>query len=118
MSTRENIRLIARAPFQRKTAIIFLSISLKMCSGCSKEQSHGDDSFEYPHHMFWLRNKKTNFLLSSLIWGPAVLKPGLKKILKTFTVQTFSFIFSSEKYLGAYYNCNLKTAMTFIFQTN
>ena len=43
------------------TVIIFLSISLNMCFGCSKELSHGDRSFEHPQHMFWLRNKKTNF---------------------------------------------------------
>ena len=41
----------------RKIAIIFLSISLNMCFGCSKEWSHRDGSFEYPQHMFWLRNK-------------------------------------------------------------
>ena len=29
-----------------------------MCFGCSKEPSHRDGSFEYPLHMFWLRNKK------------------------------------------------------------
>ena len=28
-----------------------------MCFGCSKEPSHWDGSFEYPQHMFWLRNK-------------------------------------------------------------
>ena len=38
--------------------IIFLFISLNMCLGCSKEPSHRDGSFEYPQHMFWLRNKK------------------------------------------------------------
>ena len=36
-----------------------------------KEPSRRDSSFEYPHHMFWLRNKKNNFQLSTLIWGPA-----------------------------------------------
>ena len=41
-----------------------------MCFGCSKKTSHRDDSFEYPQHMFWLRNKKNNFLLRTLIWGP------------------------------------------------
>ena len=41
-----------------------------MCFGCSKEPSHRDGSFEYPQHMFWLRNKKNNFQLRSLIWGP------------------------------------------------
>ena len=28
-------------------------------------------SFEYPQHIFWLRNRKSNFLLRTLIWGPA-----------------------------------------------
>ena len=39
--------------------IIFLSISLNMCFRFSKEMS----SFEYPQHMFSLRNKKNNFQL-------------------------------------------------------
>ena len=29
-----------------------------------------DGSFEYPQHIFWLRNKKNNFQLHTLIWGP------------------------------------------------
>ena len=32
-----------------------------MCFGCSKEPSHRDGSFEYPQHMFWLRNKEIFF---------------------------------------------------------
>ena len=28
-------------------------------------------SFKYPQHMFRLRNKKNNFQLRTLIWGPA-----------------------------------------------
>ena len=55
-----------------KIGIIFLSISLNMCFGCSKEPSHRDGSFEYPQHMFWLRNKKINFHLRTIIWGPAL----------------------------------------------
>ena len=35
-----------------KIVIIFLSIRLNMCFGCSKELSHRDSSFEYPQHMF------------------------------------------------------------------
>ena len=27
-----------------------------MCFGCSKEMSRREGSFEYPQHMFWLRN--------------------------------------------------------------
>ena len=43
--------------FLRKIVIIFLPISFNMCFGCSKKPSHRDGSFEYPQHMFWLRNK-------------------------------------------------------------
>ena len=55
--------------FERKIAIIFLSIYLNMGFECSKEPSHRDDSFEYPQHMFWLRNKKKKFSYALLIWG-------------------------------------------------
>ena len=41
---------------------------------CSKEPSHGDGSFEYPHYMFWLRNKKINF-------SYALLSGGLKSLI-------------------------------------
>ena len=44
----------------------FLPISFNICFGCSKEPSHLDGSFEYPQHMFWLRNKKINFLVRTL----------------------------------------------------
>ena len=53
-----------------KVVIIFVSISLNMCFGCSKEPSHRDGCFKYPQHMFWLRNNKNNFQLRTLIWGP------------------------------------------------
>ena len=46
-----------------------------MCFGCSKELSHHDGSFVYPQHMFWLRNKKNNFQLRTLIWGPVTFMP-------------------------------------------
>ena len=39
-----------------------------MCFGCLKEPSHRDGSFEYPQHMFWLRNKKNNFQVRTFIW--------------------------------------------------
>ena len=55
----------------RKIVIIFLSISLNVCFGCSKEPSHRDGSFEYPlKHMFWLRSKNNNFLVRTLILRP------------------------------------------------
>ena len=53
----------------RKIAIIFLSISLNICFGRSKEPSHRDGSFEYPQHMFWLRNKKIIFSFALLSGG-------------------------------------------------
>ena len=45
---------------ERKIVNIFLSISLNICFGCSKEPSYCDGSYEYPQHMFWLRNKKVS----------------------------------------------------------
>ena len=39
-----------------------------MCFGCSKEPSQLDCSFEHPQHMFWLRNKKNDFQLRTLIY--------------------------------------------------
>ena len=56
--------------FECEIAIFFLSTSLNMCFGCSKEPSYLDGSFEYSQHMFWLRNKKKKFQLRTLIWGP------------------------------------------------
>ena len=53
----------------RKMVIIFLSISLNICFGCWKEPSHRDGSFEHPHYMFWLRNKKSDFLVRTPICG-------------------------------------------------
>ena len=41
-----------------------------MCFGCSKEASHRGSSFEYPHHMFWMRNKENSFPIGTLIWRP------------------------------------------------
>ena len=52
--------------FHRKIVNIFLPISFNIHFGCSKEPSHWDDSFEYPQHMFWLRNKKIIFCYTLL----------------------------------------------------
>ena len=54
----------------RKIVIIFLSIRLNKCFGCSKEPSHRDGSFEYQQHMFWLRNKRNIFSYALLSGGP------------------------------------------------
>ena len=57
-----------------------------MCFGCSKEQSNRDGSFVYTQHKFGLRNKKNNFQLHTLIWGPGTIMstPGFR-ILKMLT---------------------------------
>ena len=48
--------------FQRKIVNIFLRISYNICFACSKVPSSSDSPFEYPQHMFWLRNKGKNFV--------------------------------------------------------
>ena len=88
----------------RKFAIIFLSISLNMCFGCPKEPSHPDGSFEYPQHMFWFRNKKNNFQLRTLIWGPGVLIVS--------TAGKHSTIFTYWLY-GMYIHCALESHVLF-----
>ena len=40
---------------------IFLTITVSICFRYSNELSDRDGSFEYPQHMFWLRNKKIHF---------------------------------------------------------
>ena len=44
-----------------------------MCYGCSKEPSNRDASFEYPQYMLWLKNKKNNLQLRTLIWRPGFI---------------------------------------------
>ena len=69
----DNVKMIilhigqVKNKFERNIALILLSISLNMCFGCSKELSYLDGSFEHPQHLFWLRNKKNNFQLHTLI---------------------------------------------------
>ena len=67
-----------------------------MYFGCSKEPSHRDGSVEYPQHMFWLRNKKNNFQLRTLIWGPENTK-----ILTIYALIDSFFWFDTSK-LGWY----------------
>ena len=43
------------------------------CALKKKEPSHRDGSFEYPQHIFWLRNKNSTFQLRNLILGPVEL---------------------------------------------
>ena len=55
--------------FERNIVNIFLPISFNIGFGCSKEPSYRDGSFEYPEHMFWLRNKKIYILYALLTKG-------------------------------------------------
>ena len=71
--------------FELKIVIIFLPISLNMCCWCSKEPSHRDGSFEYPQHMFWLRNKKLIFSYAPLSGGlPLTFLPLMCEVLYHF----------------------------------
>ena len=58
--------------FEHKIVNISLPSNLNISAGHSKEHSHRDSSFEYPQHMFWLRNMKNNFQFFTLIWGPVM----------------------------------------------
>ena len=51
-----------------------------MCFVGSKEPSHQGGSFEHTKNMFWLRNKKNNFQLHTLILGPELFKVWLVRI--------------------------------------
>ena len=44
---------------------ISLPITFHICFGCSKEPSQRDGSFEYPQHIFRLRNKTNIFLVKA-----------------------------------------------------
>ena len=49
------------------TKLIVIPVNFSICFGYSKEPSHWDGSFEYPQHMFWLRNKKNTFFCYTLL---------------------------------------------------
>ena len=54
--------------FSKKILNAVLPINFNICFGRSKELSQRDSSFEYPQHMFWLRNKKIIFWSHALIY--------------------------------------------------
>ena len=62
-----------------------LEVWVSICFGCSNELSHCDGSFEYPQHMFWLKNKNVNFLLRTLNLSP----DNILFILQAFSEFTF-----------------------------
>ena len=56
-----------------KNCNYFLTEQSKHMLWSLKKTSHWDGSFEYPQHMFWLRNKNNNIQLPTLIWRPEYL---------------------------------------------
>ena len=63
---------------------------------------HRDGSFEYPQHMFWLRNKKNNFQLRTLICGPETftfLQGSNRKICVNFKDFSRTFQGSSRAFM-------------------
>ena len=78
--------------FQRVIVNIFLPINFNLCFRCSKEPSHWDSSFEYPQHMFLLRNKKISFLLRSLNWSPVIYFGSLHVYCKYFGLRSDCFL--------------------------
>ena len=67
-----------RKCYKCKIANIFLPIHWNLSFGCSKEPSHWDGSFEYPQHMFWMRNKVNSFPIRTLIWKSVIPKTTAK----------------------------------------
>ena len=81
--------------FWRKIVNIFLPINFNICFGCSNEPSQWDGSFEYPQHMFWLRNKKVNFLVRTLNYRPERANNKLNILdwpFLYFHIQCFDFV--------------------------
>ena len=77
--------------FEQKIVNIFLPISFNICFGFSKEPPHWIGSFEYPHHMMWLRNNNVNFLVCTLNKRPVLPYSKCYKIMNTFI-----FLFSNK----------------------
>ena len=74
-----------------------------MCFGYSKEPSHWDGSFEYPQHIFWMRNKENSFPICTLIWRPMVCTVSPESLL----LQCTRYIQISPKSLNHYSMENL-----------
>ena len=108
--------------FERKIVNIFLPIWLNICLGCSKEPSHWDGSFEYPQHMFWLRNKTNYFLvvhtLNLFVWfftSQSTIFQLLDNVISTKTLCASLFILSSKvKYTFYFSTWNIHNFFFFI----
>ena len=89
--------------FQRKIVNNFLSISLNISFGCSKEPSLSDGSSEYPQHMFWFINRKNvfstthSYLESSFYHRSRLVHFFQRKILNVFLSISFNICFGCSK---------------------
>ena len=70
------LEVLINTIFERKIINIFLPISFNIFLGAQKNRLI-ETSFEYPHHMFWLRNKNITFLVHTFNLSPGY-KHGLK----------------------------------------
>ena len=79
-----------------RTVALFHNI----CISCSKERSQCEGSFEYPLHIFWLRNKKIFAKIHTLIW-----RPGLTHLTKTVIFQHASMapVIPVQNHVGPIY---------------
>ena len=95
--------------FEGKIVNISLPISFNICCGCLKEPSHQDGSFEYPQHMFWLRNKKKYFWNALLTKVMHYIMVGItymyiqhyRTLVKT-ALQKFIFLFLNQNICCGY----------------
>ena len=62
-----------------------------------KRPSHLDGSFDYPQHIFGLRNKKNNFQIRTLNWRPRVVfNTNSKTCLKHATKKKKKSVFNTD----------------------
>ena len=81
-------------------------IRVNTCFGCSKELYHRDGCFEYTPNIFWLRNRKNNFLLRTLICGNDEL-PLLTCISRVLFISLGSLGTNSKRSSKTHQNSNL-----------
>ena len=81
---RVQLKVLDKQNFECKIVNIFLAISFNICLGCLKELSDWDGSFEYPQHMFWMRNKKVKFLVHTRILRPDMYLSSADNLCKQF----------------------------------
>ena len=82
--------------------MVFLSINLNMCFGCSKEPSQWDGCFEYPQHIFWMRNNEHNFPIRTLIWRPEIIAWTIFRPME-FSIKPFNIAYvymADSAYIG------------------